>query len=72
MLPESHNFVAVLVTRSNNFVSLNQLDRDKLEHASLLQFVTGIATKLQFLGNMLPNIKTCETGWSNFSENLRL
>ena len=66
MLPESHNFVAMLVTRSNNFVSLNQLDRDKFE------LVTGIATKLQFLGNVLPNIKTCETGWSNFSENLRL
>ena len=21
-------------------------------------------------GNMLPNIKTCKNGWSNFSENL--
>ena len=28
-----------------------------------------MATKPWLLGNMIPNIKTCETGWSNFSEN---
>ena len=37
----SHDFVAVPVTRSNNFVSLHQLDRDKLGHVSLIQHVTG-------------------------------
>ena len=45
MFSESHGFVAVPVTRSNNFTSLHQLDRDKLEHASLIQLVTGIVTK---------------------------
>ena len=58
--PESHDFVA----------KLEQLDRDKLEHVSLIQHVTGIATKPWLSGNMLPNIKTDENGWSNFWENL--
>ena len=31
---------------------------------------TFTATKPWLSGNMLPNIKTCENGWSNFSENL--
>ena len=44
MLPESHGFVVVPVTRSNNFVSLHKLDRDKLEHVSLIQLVADIAT----------------------------
>ena len=46
MFPESHGFVAVKVTRSYNFVSLHELDRDKLEYASLKQLVTGIAIPL--------------------------
>ena len=33
---------------------------------------TYIATKPWLSGNMLPNIKICENGWSNFKENLRL
>ena len=33
------------------------LDRDKLEHVSLIQLVTDIATKPWLPGNMLPNIK---------------
>ena len=45
MFPESDGFVAVPVTRSNNFVSLNELDRDELEHVSLILLVTGVATK---------------------------
>ena len=35
------------------------------------QLVTGIATKPRLSGNILPYIKTCENGWSNFSQNLR-
>ena len=34
--------------------------------------VTGTATKSRLSGNMLPIKKTCENGWSNFSENLRI
>ena len=41
-----------------------------MEHISLIQLVTGIATKPQLSGNMLPNIKTCKNKWGNFSENL--
>ena len=45
MFPESHGFVAVPIKRSNNFVSLDKLlDRDKLEHLSLMRLVTGIVT----------------------------
>ena len=44
----------------------------KMERVSLIQLVTGIATKLWLSGNMFPNIKICENGWSNFSENLRM
>ena len=46
MFPEDHGFVAVPVTRSNNFDFLRELDWDKLEQASLIQLVTGMATKL--------------------------
>ena len=66
---ESHGFAAVPVTMSDNFVSLYKLYKDKLENVYLIQLVTGIATKQPFSRNMLPNIKTCENGWSNFSEN---
>ena len=44
MFPESHGFIVVPVTRSNYFVSFHELNRDKLEHVSLIQLVTGIAT----------------------------
>ena len=43
MFFESHGFVAVPVIRSNNFVLLV---RNKLERVSLIQLVTGTATKL--------------------------
>ena len=72
MFPESQGFVAVLVTRSNNFVSLHYLNRDKLGYVSLIHLLTVIATKLCLARNMFTNIKTCENGWSNFSENLRI
>ena len=42
MFSESHGFVAVPVTRSNNFVVHHLLDLDKFEHVSLLQLVTVI------------------------------
>ena len=69
MFSESHGFVAVPVTRSNNFVSLHLLDRDTLEHVSLIQIVTGIATKLRLSGNMFPNIKTSKTDDRNSQKN---
>ena len=72
MFPESRGFVAVPFTRLNNFVSLHWLDWNKLEHVSLIQLVTGIATKPWLSRNMLPNIKTWENELSNFSENLRI
>ena len=50
----------------------NYIDRDKLEDISIIRLVTGIATKPWLSGNMFPNIKTCENGWSNFSEKLRI
>ena len=71
MFPECHSFVAVSVTRSNNLVSLHLLDRDKLEHVSLIQLVTDIVTKPRLLGNMLPNMKTGENEWSDSSDNFR-
>ena len=69
---ESHGLVVVPVTSSNNFVSLHQLDVEKLEHVSLIQLVTCIATKPRLSGNVLPNIKIYENGGSIFSENLRV
>ena len=63
MFPESHGFVAARpVTRWNNFVSVDNLDRDKVDHVSLIQFVAGIPAKPCLSGNMLPNIKTCNDG----------
>ena len=58
IFPESHGFVAVPVTRSNNFVSLHYIDRDKLDNVSLIHLVTGIATKPWLSGNMFPNTKS--------------
>ena len=46
MFPESNGFVAVPVMGSNSLVSLHLVDGDKLEHVSLIQLVTNIATKL--------------------------
>ena len=50
----------------------NSLDNDKLEHVSLIQLVTSIATKPPLSGNILPDRKRCENGSSNISENLRV
>ena len=38
----------------------------------MIRLVTGIAPKPWPSGNMFSNIQTCENGWSNFSENLRI
>ena len=45
MLPKSHGFDAVPVTRSNNLVSLHKFDMDKFERVSMIRLVTGVATK---------------------------
>ena len=42
---------------------------NKWRETKLFEIVTGIATKPWLSRNMLPNIKTCENGWSNLSEN---
>ena len=42
------------------------------EHVFLTQLVTGIATKPWLSWNMFSNIKRCDNGWSNFSENLKI
>ena len=39
---------------------------------SMIRLVTGIATKPWLSGNIFPNKKTRENGWSDFSENLRI
>ena len=54
MCPVSHGFVVVPVKVSNNLVSLHDLDWDKSEHVSLIQLVTGMATKPWLAGNMFP------------------
>ena len=38
----------------------------------LVELVTGTEMKPWLSRNMLPNINTCENGWSNFSANLRV
>ena len=38
----------------------------------MVRLVTGIATKPYLSGNIFANIKTCENGLSNFSENLKI
>ena len=38
----------------------------------LFDHVTRTETKPGLSGNILPNLNTCENGWSNFSENLRI
>ena len=72
MFPESHGFVAVPVTRPNNFVSLTKLDRDKLEHVSLIQLVTNRhSNETVTLWKHVIICKTCKNWWPNFSGNLR-
>ena len=45
---------------------------NELNGTKLFYLMTGTATKPWLSGIMLPNIKTCENRWSNFSENLRI
>ena len=44
----------------------------KWRDSKLFDLVTGTETKPRLWGNILPNIKSCEHGWSNFSENSRI
>ena len=43
-----------------------------MEHAFIIRLVTGITTKPRLSGNIFLNMKTCENGGPNFSENLRI
>ena len=69
MFSESHGFAAMPVTSYIKDTSFNLSLSNKCMEAKLLDLVTGTATNPRVSGNMLPNIKTCENGWSNFSEN---
>ena len=42
-----------------------------MRETKLFELVTGTEMKPWLKRNMLPNINTCENGWSNFSANLR-
>ena len=65
MFPESHGFVAMPVTSciKDTCSNLSYLRRNFLSLWPAQQ-------RNRDSWNMLPNIKTCENGWSNFSENL--
>ena len=41
-----------------------------MKETKLFEHATGTETKLWLSWNMLPNINTCENGWSNFLANL--
>ena len=43
-----------------------------MKEIKLFELVTGTEMKPWLSRNMLPNINTCENGWSNFSANLRV
>ena len=43
-----------------------------MKETKLFELVTGTEMKPWLSPNMLPNIKTCENGWSNFLANLRV
>ena len=43
-----------------------------MKETKLFELVTGTEMKPWLSGNTLPNINTCENGWSNFSANLRV
>ena len=43
-----------------------------MKETKLFKIVTGTEMKPWLSRNMLPNINTCENGWSNFSANLRV
>ena len=43
-----------------------------MKETKLFELVTGTEMKLWLSQNILPNINTCENGWSNFSTNLRV
>ena len=43
-----------------------------MKDTKLFDLVTGTEMKPRLSRNMLPNINTCENGWSNFLANLRV
>ena len=72
MFPENHGFVAMPVTSCIDDISSNLSLSNWWRETKLFDLVTGPTTKPWLSGNMLPNINTCENGWLNFLENLRL
>ena len=72
IFPERHGFVAVPVTRSNNLISLHQLDRDKLEHVSLIQLVNGNYNETVTLRKHASKYKNMRKWMIEFLENLRI
>ena len=68
MFLESHDFVTMPVKSYIKDTCSNLSISNYWRETKLFDLVTGTATKPRLSGNMLPNIKTCENGWSNFSE----
>ena len=69
MCPESPGFVAMPVTRRIKDTCSNLSLSTEWRKTKLLDIVSGTATKPWLSGNILPNVKTCENGWSDFSKN---
>ena len=69
---ESHGIIAMPVTSCIKDACSNLTLFNYWNETKLFELVTCIATKPWLSGNMLPNIKTCENWWSNFSENMRV
>ena len=72
MFPESHCFFAIPVTSCIKDSCSNLSPSNWWREMKLFDLVTGTATKPWPSGDMSPNLNTCENGWSNFSENVRI
>ena len=68
MIPKSRGFVAMPVTSCIIDSCFNLSPSYQWRETKLFDLMTGTATKPWLSGNMLPNINTCDIGWSNFSE----
>ena len=69
MFPESHGFIAMLVTNCIKDTCSN-LSLSISDGRNCFELVTGIATKPSI--NMSLNINTCKNEYTIFSENLRV
>ena len=72
MFPESYGFVAMPVTSCIKDTCSNIFLSNYWRETKLFELVTSTTTKPWLSRNMIPNRKTCEKGWSNFSENFRV